>query len=365
MMKVLKSMRFLPAAGCWLLLAAGSCLGTATFAAEVEGLYASEVPVKSQSAADRAGALRRALHRVLIKVSGNRHPETRRAAAAVLKKAGKLMRRFQYRKVSLPGADPTAAHLEELRLRAEFEPAAVDRALRDAELPVWGRVRPAVLIWLSVEDEQGRRIVGADDVKRLDLLLAERARNRGIPAIMPLLDLDDQSRIRADEVSAMSWSAVEFASQRYQPDVTVIGRVEKVTPTLWEASWAIYFKDEATPLTWTGNSDLVAVLLEEGVAQMADSVAARFTQSAAGAGVGRLRLTVGGIGGFLDYARVTAYLRGLDGVTVAQLAAAQADQATFELAIRGGRTAFAKLVSLGRVLESTETSGDVSYRLLP
>ncbi len=339
--------------------------GAAAFAGEVKGLYAGEVPVMSQNSANRAGALRRALHQVFIKVSGTRHPESRNSVAAALKKAATMMRRFEYRKVNLPGSGPAAAPVSELRLQAEFESAAVDAVLREAELPVWGRVRPTVLIWLAVEGKRGRRIVGADDPMQLDMLLSDRAYARGIPAITPLLDLDDQSRIRVEDLVALSRSAVEFASQRYQPDVILVGRTGRVSATLWEARWAMYFNDQVTPLTWTGNSDLVAVLLEEGVAKMADSIAERYTQSAVGFGVGNFQLNVDGIRGFLDYARVTNYLRGLDGVTAARLASAQADRATFELAMRGGRSAFDELVALGRVLRLSTSAGGGTYRLMP
>ena len=43
------------------------------------------------------------------------------------------------------------------RLRVLFDEAAVTRILRDRGLPVWGQVRPTVLVCLGIDDQGERR----------------------------------------------------------------------------------------------------------------------------------------------------------------------------------------------------------------
>ena len=91
-------------------------------AADLKGLYAAEVPVAGEEAAQRSEAIGRALREVVVKVTGDS-----RAAGRVrqVKDPSSLVSQFQYRP-----AEDGAGRL----LRVEFDRAAVDAVLRDSGL---------------------------------------------------------------------------------------------------------------------------------------------------------------------------------------------------------------------------------------
>lgn len=86
--------------------------------------YSAVVPVADQSAAARSKALRNALQIVLTQVSGGTP-----ASRTQLGDAARLVRQYGY----LP--DPSGGGL---LLQADFDPRAVDSALREHGLPIFG-----------------------------------------------------------------------------------------------------------------------------------------------------------------------------------------------------------------------------------
>jgi len=67
-------------------------------------------------------------------------------------------------------------------------------------VPIWGKQRPSTLVWLVVEDEGGRRLIGTDEESEYLSVLKERASVRGIPMLIPLLDLEDNARLKPSDV---------------------------------------------------------------------------------------------------------------------------------------------------------------------
>ena len=87
-------------------LAAGLLTSLSAPAVEVTGLYEAEVPVTSQSAAERVAAIHTALEEVLVKVSGNAEVLQRPELKSLLDQAEQWVQRYQYRAalpVPLPG----------------------------------------------------------------------------------------------------------------------------------------------------------------------------------------------------------------------------------------------------------------------
>ena len=204
----------------------------------VPWLYDAEVPVASQTQADRQRATSVALARVLARVTGlTRVPFTEPLTAALAAPEHYTLR---YSFHTVP--PPTSAHLDAdgaaagLRLRVRFLAAAVRGLLREAELPVWGADRPVVLVWLAVRDDHRTAVVAADETDGWARGLAVAARRRGLVLMLPLMDMMD-ANISAPVVWGRFWERLESASTRYRPDVLVVGRAEPLRDG-WMAEWA-------------------------------------------------------------------------------------------------------------------------------
>lgn len=107
-----------------LLLAA--CAFTAM--AQTLDAYQGRTPVLDQSAPERDKGLRIALAQVLARVSGDTRLAATGRTSPILARAGSLLRSVSYES-NAQGS---------LVLVADFDPAAVESALQQAGLPVWG-----------------------------------------------------------------------------------------------------------------------------------------------------------------------------------------------------------------------------------
>ncbi len=255
-------------------------------AVQVTGLYQTEVPVAGQEPAEQRRALRVALSRILIKVSGQRSAPQNPSLAEALEKPAQYVQQYRYRMANAEAGWTGPRQV----LWAEFDREAVNRLLADSGLKVWGRERPATLVWLAVEERGRRRLLGSDDTGALFAALQVRAAERGLPLVLPLLDLEDQSRLRVTDVWGDFQDTVLAASGRYGSDVIVMARVYEVLPGVWEAHWNLL--DAGDVQRWMTQSDIAGGVLEEGIDRLADMLAARFAGSLAEDAAGWVELLV-------------------------------------------------------------------------
>jgi hypothetical protein len=113
---------------------AGFCLCTlalvvASWPAIAGGLYTGQVPVVSQSDADRTEALRSALGEVVVRVSGDKGVLARPDIAKAVADAERYVQQFSYQQEVVTEAGQPQVRLT---LVAHFDRDAVDRLLRNA-----------------------------------------------------------------------------------------------------------------------------------------------------------------------------------------------------------------------------------------
>ena len=310
-------------------------------AAVVSDLYEAQIRVAGKDPAQRNAAFAQALVEVATKVSGVRQPEAYSAFAEVSPRAGDYVQQFRYE--SGP-ADPEGA--AGLILWVSFDPDAVDALLRRAGLPVWGRTRPSVVVWLAVQSGRGRRLLGAGE-EIAEGLRASAAR-RGVDLVLPLLDLEDQSRLTSTDVWGGFNDNVAGASRRYQSDTVLVGRAYQVVPQVWESRWELL--SQGLSHSWTSRGADLQQVLADGIGEMADVLARRFANRATPLGSGPVVLAVRGVRTLEDYARTLSYLRELTPVAEVFVSNVEADRVSFAVTASGGRPALEQVIALGRTL---------------
>ena len=345
-------------------LAMSSLLAAAPRAAEVSGLYEAEVPVSSQEDADRESALGLALRQVLSKVSGRREVGSNPILAVALDTPGRFVQQYRYRIARTTESFSTAQ--EEMRLWARFDADLVDGLVRDAGLPVWGRSRPALLVWLAIDTGARRELLAADHDAGYFASLRESAARRGIPLVAPLLDLQDRAAVRTAEIWTGFFDDLRLASARYDSGAVLVGRLRRLSSSLWEAQWSLLFEDAEQH--WTTRSDLPELLFEDGVHGAADLLAARYASLADQLSTGTVELVVTGVHTLEDYARILQYLSALDGVERVEVDTVEPGQVRFRVDARGGRSAIRQIIAFGSMLSPegyADPDGTLQMRLLP
>lgn len=327
-------------------------------AEEVEGLYQADVPVSSQGRKERAQALGVALERVLIKVSGDagvaRYPGVKGALTSPLG----YLQRYGYRTLTQTATEGQVAFQV---LTVQFDPGAVNKLLRRAGLSVWPKARPAVLVWLAVERGGNRTLVSkSDEVARALEIEGER---RGIPLIMPLLDLTDRSALSVSDLWGLFHDRISAASERYASQAILVGRAYNLGSGYWEINWSLSQEGEVE--TWVTRDKDLSKALEDGVDHVADALVDRYSRTLTVSGGEPVEILVRGVKNLADYARVQRYLDSLELVRLARVVRVEPGAAWFLVESDEGPGALAQTLALGDTLRAEATEDEWHYELLP
>jgi hypothetical protein len=324
-------------------------------AAEVSGLYSAESPVFSQKRSERETAMVSALAEVLVKVSGRRDAALLPGVAQATRSPGKFLQQYRYRALSAEERERALQEATASNVKAadpqivlfRFDKAAVDKVLRDNDLPVWGATRPATLAWLAVQDEDNRYLVGNDSLEPARELLMREAQRRGLALLLPLMDLEDQQSLSFADVWGGFRDPILRASARYRTESVLVGRMYRTNSGEWQAQWTLMEGPQIQ--SWAAAGVLPAEVIDEGVSGTIEVLASRYAP-VAGELAGLLPVTVVDVRNLRDYARVMRYLQSLQPVVQLQVERVDADQVTFELDVKGGPEAIAQTIALGNVL---------------
>lgn len=322
--------------------------------AAADSLFESEVVVTNQSPGVRASALKTALRQVLVRVAGQDAVLETEPAIGLLKNPAQLVQ--QYRYYTVPDSEPPV-----LKMWVRFDGEAVRTALQQQGVSYWGAERPDTLVWLAVEDRGKRYVVAADDGTDVYRQVEQAARQRGVPVLFPLMDLEDQSQVRFSDIWGGFFDNVLAASQRYNPQAVLIGRLNRSPSGAWSSRW--HLEVAGQPSSWSDSRQQLAVLAQQGIDDTADILASRFAVSQAGGNLNAVNISVSGVDSLTDYARLGDYLTGLTAVVGVQVQKVAGNTVQYALQLNGSLQDLTHTVSIGTVLEpmSTETPG--SFRL--
>lgn len=296
------------------LLSFALCLPAATALAQAElrtegdvagatGPYDAEVPVNSQSEADRNGALSRALGVVLGKISGDKGVMSRPGVTQALRNAKNLVDTFDYRQDQ--GTSPSGAPTFRTILVARFRPQDVDGLAAALGLPVWPQPRPKPVVWLAIDDGSGPRLVGVQQSNAARSLL-DRAIERGFRLGLPTGNAAEQAL--AGAIWRQDTAAVASASSRYSPPMQLIGKLYRGKAGGWTADWT--FVDSGKVLsTWSSSDADARRAMASGADGAADALVKRYAKAVSAGPAGIYRVVITGIRSADDYLRASAALQ--------------------------------------------------------
>lgn len=184
-------------------------------AAEVTELDMSIVKVADRTTKTKNAALAQALQNVILKNSGRQSALTVPSIVSALNNPTALIRQFGYQETD-----------GQQYLRATFDHQKIIQLLRDARLPVWGTQRPLTLIWLSFQQDGQRIILNDSSTSESRAYIDELAQARGLPVLLPMMDLDDAMNVNVSDVRGFFVDAIAHASARYNTDYFVTASIE-------------------------------------------------------------------------------------------------------------------------------------------
>ena len=342
-------------------------VGAPVFAAsEVRNLYEAEVAVANKDRKIRSEAFGLALLQVAVKVSGRRGAAASPVIVAAMESPDRFVQQFRYRNTTPVAGGNESPESPTLNLWVQFDAPAVDTLMREAGMPVWGRVRPSVLVLVAIESGGRRELLSSDDSGGWAAFIGRAAGERAVPLILPLMDLEDRSQLRASDVWAGFEDNLRRAAQRYRSEGVLLGRVYERLPDYWEARWRLLLEDGRHE--WLDQAEGLDAVLLAGVHESADLLASRFGGFSGATVADRVEVNVTGIQSLRDYARTLQYLDSLDEVSRVDVTNVKTGSVSFRVDARGGRETVRQVIALGRTLAEDgqdDLNTGLTYRLLP
>ena len=122
-------------------------------------------------------------------------------------------------------------------LMVDFDAPAIEKALTEQGLSLWGANRPATLVWWLNQELDGSQLVGGGHAAAQ--VLQHSARYRGLPIRLPLADLSEQ--LVVDETAIRQANDLSEVSARYSPEAVLTVITEK--DDLITAKWRVVAGD--------------------------------------------------------------------------------------------------------------------------
>jgi len=335
------------------------------YALEVNDLYQSKVDVNTQSISERRTALRSAMKAVLLKVGGKeevlKHPVLRNALTSY----NSYINQFRYDRNTVSDKTPTVLPLS---LVASFNEEKINQLFLKANLPIWGRLRPQILVWLVNENGLSRDIMADSAASTLPNQILAFSKRRGLPLSLPLMDLEDASQVNISDIWGRFAEPVQQVSMRYLSDAVLVIRMSNSSLLPDEAAknnnsscelvvctstqsfvmdWSLISNQQSFSQSYRGQDQ--SILLEQILSDVTKTVYQRYALSSDTSN--SFIIDVANIGDLTSFVQVMGFLVDLSSVEAATLMAASGDNRRIKLKLLGSKQALLASLALNKQLK--------------
>jgi hypothetical protein len=327
-------------------------------AVKVSGLYQATISVSDESVSKRRIALKQALGKVLVKVTGDRNIKKSMSASLLFERSERFVQQYRYHQATNKWGQKTATS----ELWVQFDKNTLNEALKTYGVTIWGKERPSILVWIVCQKDENRFFVNLEECSEYLNILENRAAARGVRLLFPLLDLQDNSQISVTDVWGGFTDQIKKASKRYQSNAVLTGKFIQILPTLWQSKWSVYFDEQM--INWTSQSDIADIVLEEGIDELVDKLVSYYANT--GEKITEvIELLVNDIDSLDKYAQTFSYLKSLQSVFIVNVKRVSSTYVVFELTSDRGSDGIYQEIALEKILGSVEGGDRIEYRLLP
>jgi hypothetical protein len=322
-------------------------------AIEVDNLYSAKVIVASQSSDDRNQALKNALRAIFVKVGGKKieHPLITQA----IQNYNKYVTQYQYIRIN-----------NEILLNVSFDEAKVNQLFKASDLAIWGRLRPQVMVWLVEEDGYERNIVSSTSNSLLPSVINNFSQLRGLPLVMPIMDLTDLTSLTLYDVWGRFSQPVAQASARYMAEAVVVIRVSNSSLVASQddnvdcpqclvsklaVDWSLMTdaqSEHAQIFSEQYQGDNVDELLIAALSDITDIIYQQYALLTTHSN--EFQIDVANIASLVDLVAVSDFLAELSAVQSVQLVSVQGTNRRFKLSLIGSKQALLASLKLSEQL---------------
>ncbi|MCO4799425.1 MAG: DUF2066 domain-containing protein [Colwelliaceae bacterium] len=327
-------------------------------AVEVKDLYVAKVPIESQGRSDLNKALKHALRSVLIKVGGHQSILSHQSIKPQLNRYNSFVTNYRYERSE-----------NKQFLKASFDQAKINQLFVDANLPIWGSLRPQVVLWLVNEEGLSRNLISETSESSLVSTVNDFTNHRGLPIAMPLWDFSDSAIITSSDIWGRFAQPVYHASKRYLAEAIIIVRLSD-NSLLADEQLANkndncqMLCQQAVSLDWSyfsaNNEDEIPrfsklyqgfnreSLLTQALSDITDDIYQRYALTTGENN--QYEIDVANIDTLSRFVKVHQFLQELSSVQSVKLTQANGENRRFSLTLLGSKQAFLASLKLNKTL---------------
>lgn len=227
--------------------------------------------------------------------------------------------------------------------------------------------KPVIVAWVLLQQKNHNEWLGGTSSSPILQQLDEIAAEKGFSIVLPMLDIEDMSKLPAAEKN-ISINRVLEASKRYQADGIVLIKLNQQLQQ-WETQWRFAYKQQN--FAWQLRSKQVNTLLKEGMFKIAKQI----TQTdpvkevpMPNAHTETLLFTVKEVSSISDYSRMTRFLQSLAVLKEFEVMSVKSDEIIYKLVLTGNRDALVKALAVNSALKPLKLAADeedtLVYRLI-
>ena len=277
------------------------------------------ITVSDRSEATIDAAAREALERALLQRSGDRRLLEDPAVEAALSSARAHLSLFQFERVQ--GVTRFLAHIDQ---------TALEQLIRQANGTLWTEERPPILLWLVIDEAEGRRFGNRDEEDVLWEAMTLEFEALGLKLRKPLYDLPDKLLVSPEALWQRDFGAVIEASGRYGMTHLLLGRIIRLSKGRTIAEWV--YSDGTEEHVSTVQADSTRALVEPGVTLATDQMRLRYAVELTGAATQRsLVISVSNVISLEDYKAVVSALESIQTLERVRTVAVDGDALTLEV----------------------------------
>jgi len=337
-----KLLQFLPVMG---LLFCG-----AVHADTVADLNVAGVQVANASAAERERVMPSALGQALIKISGNPGVMTLPVIQDASTSVNDLIQSYSYSTRS------DANGQSQLMLQVTFDKNGLITLLQKAGQAIWPSDRPMTLVWLNIQDGSQTNILSSSNDTPLLQALKKDAETRGIPILLPAMDLQDRSLVNSDSTKTFDISKLKQAEKRYAATSILAGKLTGTADDRWHGRWLLLVN--GVPYRWENTGSDINSSIAGAVADMANLMANQLAVVDNKDLRTDVTMEVKDVGDLGDYAKVIKILRRLSPVAQVTVKDMTGSELILQIKTLGGEQALTRALASKHLFAALPMSSD-------
>jgi len=254
-----------------------------------------------------------------------------------------------------------------LNIQINFDRKAIRHLLASANYSYLGKNRPATVIWLAFDADNYD--LGVEALKSTLLAnIEELCNERGLPLILPLMDLLDKEIVSDDDIRDFSHEKLLKASKRYDASLVLVAKMSKADDS-WIAKWSLYSPESS--VDWSNENQSLSELLESAVDTIGHSISELTINKSGGnamLGTTAISIIVSGIGDMQAYSKVQDYLQSIDAVDKVEVKDVGPDSVVFMVHSKVNTQTIAATIGVERTLavDKSNATGSIdalAYKL--